>query len=76
MQTDHKEIFIYNFTYLRKKYGISKKKMAELLDISVTSVNKIERGELPPKLNTNIIFKIQNLFGVAVKDLMGKHLEK
>lgn len=68
------ENFTYNVSYLRKHYGLSKKKMAELLDIGVGSLNKIEMGELPPRLSVEILFNIYNNFGVHPKDILGRQL--
>lgn len=68
------ENFVYNVTWLRKHYGISKKKMAALLGIGVGSINKIENGELPPKLSIDIIFNIQSCFGIHPKDQVGQRL--
>lgn len=48
------ENFVHNVVWLRKHYGISKKKMAEILGIGVASLNKIEDGFLPPKIGINI----------------------
>lgn len=70
-----KENFMHNFAYLRRKFGISKRKMAELLKIGVDSINKLECGELPPRLSTEVIFRIEKCFGIEPKDLLGKHLD-
>ena len=61
------ENFMYNVVQLRKYYGISKKRMAELLGISIGSLNKIENGEFPPKLSVEVIFNIHNIFGIHPK---------
>ena len=64
--------FINNIAYLRKKNGLSKKEMATILNISIYALNKIERGELPPKLSIEIIFNLQKHF----KILPEKQFEK
>lgn len=61
---------VNNIIFLRKKYGISKKVMAEILGVCVETLNKIERGELPPRLNLEIVFNIQKYFGICPKDIM------
>ena len=48
---------INNLVNLRKKNGLSKKVMANVLNISIYALNKIERGELPEKLSVEIVFK-------------------
>ncbi len=53
-----------NISWLRMHFGISKKKMAELLKISVSSLNKIEDGILPPRLSMDMIFNVHKNFGI------------
>ena len=45
-----------NIIKLRKENNLSKKEMAQILHISSYSLNKIEKGELPPRLNIDIVF--------------------
>jgi len=40
-----------NISYLRKKHNLSKSKMAKILGISVKSLNLIESGVIPSRLN-------------------------
>ena len=49
-------ILCKNIKYLRRKYKLTQKEMAEICHISVSSLRKIERNELPPRLNTDIFF--------------------
>ena len=74
--SDELKILIHNITYLRKKYGISKKKMSELLGIGIKSLNKIEKGEVPPRLSANVIFNIWRYFHIRPKDLLGGKLDE
>lgn len=64
INTDIMKYFSYNISYLRRKHSISKKKMCEILGIGVSSLNKIEQGILPPRLNVEVLFRIQSYFGV------------
>ncbi len=57
--------FINNIAYLRKKKGLSKKEMANVLNISIYALNKIERGELPKKISVEIIFNLQKNFKIS-----------
>ena len=57
--------FINNIAYLRKKYGLSKKEMADVLNISIYALNKIEKGELSKKLSVEIIFNLQKHFKIS-----------
>lgn len=56
------QAFLYNIAWLRKHYGISKKKMAELLGIGVGSLNKIEQGILPPRMSMEVVFHVFDHF--------------
>ncbi len=68
------EIFANNVKWIRKTYGISKKKMASLLKIGIGSLNKIENGEMPPRLTIEIFFIIYKFFGIHPKDQLGERL--
>ncbi len=52
------ENFLYNVLWLRKHYGFSKNKMAKILEIGIGSLNKIESGEMPPRLSAKTIINI------------------
>lgn len=49
---------------LRKAHGLSKKEMAKRLEIGVASLNKLERGEIPPRLNVRFVWCVYDRFGV------------
>ena len=66
--------FLYNISWLRKHNGLSKKKMAEILEISVSTLNKIENGELPPRLGVGVVFNLHRHFGIIPKDQVGERL--
>ena len=68
------DIFLYNIAWLRKHYGLSKKEMAKRLGIGLWSLNKIEKGELPPRLYYDIIFAVYKNFGIPCADLLSKRL--
>lgn len=68
------KVFIENVMFIRKHSGISKKGMAKLLGIGVGSLNKIEKGEIPPNLSVEVIFNIHRHFGIHPKDLFGQQL--
>ncbi len=57
--------FVNNIAYLRKKEGLSKKEMANALNISIDALNKIERGELPERSSIEIIFHLQKRFKIS-----------
>ena len=62
---DERNNFINNIAYLRKKNGLSKKEMANVLNISVYVLSKIEKGELPKKLSVEIVFNLQKHFKIS-----------
>lgn len=69
------EIFIHNVIWLRKHYRLSKKKMAALLKISPWMLNKIEHGTLPPTLKIDVLYHINQVFGVSMVDILSIHLD-
>lgn len=56
---------------LRKEHGLSKKSMAEKLEIGVSSLNKIESGEYPPNLSAKVVINIYKNFGVKPEEQFG-----
>ena len=58
------QVFLRNITLLRKSRGLSKKEMAKKLRIGVWSLNKIERGELPPRLGADVFLAVYRNFGI------------
>ena len=72
MSTNEKELqnLLHNLCWLRKHFGYFKKEMAEILGISVWSFNKIERGEMPPKLRINVLFTVYRHFGITPDSLL------
>ena len=57
--------FINNISYLRKKSGLSKKEMANILNISVYELSEIEKGEIPKNASIEIIFNLQKHFKIS-----------
>ena len=66
------ETFAHNITWLRKHYGISKKRMSFLLGISVRSLNRIENGDVPLGLRVNIFFNVYKHFGILPNQQLGQ----
>ena len=61
--------FCNNIRALREREGLSKAAMAKRLHISVYTLTRLERGELPPRLNCCIVFVIQDEFNIPVSAL-------
>ena len=68
--------FCGNITLLRKYHGFSKRKMAKKLGIGLWSLNKIENGELPPRLSSNVLFAVYESFGILPSQMFDLLLEE
>jgi len=55
-------VFCQNIKILRETNGLSKNRMAEILGIGLTSLTKIEQNILPPRIKTDIVFKLSQNF--------------
>lgn len=64
----------HNVLYLRTKNDITKKEMAKILGIGITTLNKIEQGVLPPRLSVEMLFRIRDYFGVSLSLLVSANL--
>ena len=62
--------FLQNVRWLRKNYGLSKKEMAKKLEIGIGTLNKIEKGELPPGLRIDVLYCIWKEFGISMADVI------
>ena len=58
------DVFCQNVKILRERNNLSKKEMAEILEIGIASLTKIEQGVIPPRATTNIIFNLSNSFNI------------
>ena len=57
------KIFCDNVKYLRKSNGISAREMCRILKISTRSLNRLESGEIPPKMSVSVILRVADYFG-------------
>ena len=64
MKSAELEMFCHNMREIRRHYGISKKKMAELLGIGVGSLCQIEQGVIPSRLTVEILLAVQKQFKI------------
>ena len=80
MRKENKDVktenFMRNIAWLRKRYGISKKKMAELLGVGVGTVNKLERGEFPPRLSVSVMYNIWRHFHIGATEQFSRLWDK
>lgn len=68
------ETFMDNLIFLRIHNHFSKEKMASLLGISVYTLNRLERHEIPPRLKINIFLHIHKHFGVLPSVILTQKL--
>lgn len=74
-QQEEYDIFIHNVIYLRKQHHLSKKEMAQICEISVYALNRIEKGSFPSNITVDIFFNIQYHFGISPCDQLTHRLE-
>lgn len=61
---------VYNIAWLRKHHAISKRKMAKILGIGITKLNRIESGELPSSLGGGALVRMHAYFGICTDELV------
>lgn len=64
------QYFFHNIRVLRKQHQLSKTKMAKILGISVSTLNKLENGEMPPRLNMSVFYRIHRHFGITPSEIL------
>ena len=75
-ETDRElKIFMKNVAWLRKTNGLTKREMAEILGISVYSLNKIEKGVFPPRTRVDIVVAIHRRFGIGPSEMVAELLK-
>lgn len=58
---------------LRKKKGISQQQLADLLDIHLTNLNRLEKGHSQPSID--VIKKLVNIFEVSADYLLNDQID-
>jgi len=66
--------FLYSIRWLRGHFGISKKRMAQPLGISVRSLNSLESGIIPYRVETELIFRLHGEFRYPMGSLFAVRL--
>lgn len=64
--------FLENIKLLRSHYSFSKKKMAEIMGISVKMLSKLESGEMSKRLSAKSLLKLSAFFKVSTDLLFEK----
>ena len=68
------QILCENIKKLRLEKGISQKEMAKHLRVGVKSLRKLERGEIPPRMKVDLMFRACEYFGITIGQLLSKDL--
>ena len=66
------ETMCHSLKELRRWQGLSKKEMAKKLKINISSLSKIEKGEMPSQIPCTILLHIYNEFNILPDDLLTK----
>ncbi len=69
MKNEELLIFCSNVKKLRQRSGLSKTKMAKTIHVGVKTLQKIEEGELPPRVSSEVIFWLADSFGLKSDEL-------
>ncbi len=68
-------IFCKNIKRLREQHHLSKTAMANKLHIGIRTLNALESGVIPPRLEANIILYIHKDFGITPSRMFGEIIE-
>ena len=68
-QQNEIENLLHNILVLQKNFGYSRKEMAEILNIGIEGMKRLENGELPKRLGMVGLFNIQEKFKINVAEL-------
>lgn len=61
--------FCNNIRILRITNGLPKKEMCVIMKIGIKTLNKLENGEIPPRLSADILYYVGKHFDLRVSDL-------
>lgn len=76
MAPDYKKNICANITYLRKVHGISRTAMCKTLHISQKTLDLVEQGTFPRRLNFSIVYYAAEAFHTDPYHIMYTLLEK
>lgn len=69
-------IFSRNLRFIKDKYKLTQKQMAEICGIGMVSMSKLLKNELPPRVGVECLFRLSKYFEVEIKDLFCKDFFK
>lgn len=62
--------FCRNVCYLRRKNSLTQKEMAEILGVSVSSLRKMEKGDVLPKIHCRMLLRVCERFDLPADRLL------
>lgn len=65
------ENFCRNLKALRRKYGLSEWQMPRILKLSGEAMDALERGEIPPEVDTGTLLLIYGYYGILPSQMLG-----
>ena len=69
------EFLAHNLRWLRKRHGLSKRKMAACMSIGLRSLNQLEAGIIPPRLKISAFYPLYKYFHVTPSQLLTQWLD-
>ncbi len=66
--------FVNNIVWLREYHNLSEERMAEILEIDVKLLKKVEKGNGADVLSVDVVYKIYEFFDIAPNKLFGENL--
>ena len=70
------ENFMYNLAWLRKKHGLSRTRMAAILGIRISTLDRLERGDLPEDLPAEVLLHLMRWYCLTPSALLSGHLDE
>ena len=67
---------MYNVAYLRKKNGYTRKQMAEIMGVSLRTINMFEKGEHPPRLSCHYLYNLKPHFKIPIASFFEKRFDE
>ena len=75
-QKEEYENVCENIRYLRRVSGLSRTAMARRLHITVKTLDVLEAGTFPERINIRFFFQVSQTFGVPPRRLLSVRLEE
>lgn len=69
---NERQNFLFNLAALRKQHHLTQKQMAHILGIGIHSWRMIERGIMPPRLSTEVVYNAADAFGIPAARLFSE----